>query len=166
MADPLWMLAGLAATSVAGLVATQGWYRRRRQAAARAADRTAVGGEASREFHLPPTIEAAEREMAMLLRRMRAYLRDPYDYATSRIVDEAAFETCLDCAGILGSRIAELGGAAPAGPSEHERTRGLILEGLMAGHRMAAQTGGGVATRQGVHPPSREVRSRSRLRSK
>ncbi|WP_157033986.1 hypothetical protein [Belnapia moabensis] len=101
--------------------------------------------------------------MAMLLRRMRAYLRDPYDYATSRIVGEAAFETCLDRAGILGARIAELGGAAPAGASEHERTRGLILEGLIAGHRVADQTGGGVPTRQGMHPPSHEVKSRSKL---
>ncbi|WP_157033769.1 hypothetical protein [Belnapia moabensis] len=94
--------------------------------------------------------------MAMLLRRMRAYLRDPYDYATSRIVGEAAFETCLDHAGFLGARIAELDGAAPASPPEHERTRGLILEGLMTGHRTADQTGGVVATRQGcIRQPMR-----------
>ena len=159
MADPLWMLAGLAAISVASLVVALGWYRRRRQAAARAADRSTLGGGASQEFHLPPTIEAAEREMAMLLRRMRAYLRDPYDYATSRIVDEAAFETCLDCAGILGARIAELGGAAPAGPLEHERARGLTLEGLIVGQRVADQTGDGVATRQGISDVSPDAAS-------
>lgn len=132
MADPLWMLAGLAAAPVAGLVAVLGRYRRRQQAAARAVIMTTVGGRPSQEHHLPSTIEAAEREMAMLLRRMRAYLHDPYDYAASRIVGETAFETCLDRAGILGARIAELGGAASASPLEHERTRGLILEGLMA----------------------------------
>jgi hypothetical protein len=132
------MLAGLAAASVVGLVTMPGRYRRR-QAAARAAVNAAVGERPSQEHHLPPTIETAEREMAMLLRRMRVYLRDPYDYAASRIVGEAAFETCLDRAGILGARIAELGGAAPSGPSEHERTRGLILEGLMVGSRTAGQ---------------------------
>ncbi|WP_157033823.1 hypothetical protein [Belnapia moabensis] len=137
MADPLWILVGLAAAPVAGLLAALGRYRRQQQVAARATGMAAAGGRPSQEFHLPPTIEAAEREMAMLLRRMRAYLRDPYDYATSRIVSEAAFETCLDRAGILGNRIAELGGAAPASPSEHERTCGLILEGLMVGSRRA-----------------------------
>lgn len=74
--------------------------------------------------------------MAVLLRRMRAYLRDPYDFAVSRVASEAAFEDCLDRAAALGTRIAELGGAAPASQAEHERTRGLILEGLMARHRM------------------------------
>ncbi len=76
--------------------------------------------------------------MAVLLRRLRAYLRDPYDFAASRITSEAAFEECLDLAAALGARIAELGGAAPVGPAERERMRGLILEGLMASRRMAA----------------------------
>ena len=76
--------------------------------------------------------------MAVLLRRMRAHLRDPYDFAASRIASEAAFEDCLDRAAALGTRIAELGGAAPATQAERERTRGLILEGLMAKHRMTA----------------------------
>jgi hypothetical protein len=76
--------------------------------------------------------------MAVLLRRMRAYLCDPYDFTVSRIAGEAAFEDCLDRAAALGTRIAELGGAAPASPAERERTRGLILEGLMTSHRMAA----------------------------
>ncbi len=146
------MLAGLAAAPVAGLVAALGRYQRRQQAAAHSAGMVAVGGRPSQEHHLPPTIEAAEREMAMLLRRMRAFLRNPYDYAASRIVGDAAFETCLDRAGILGAQIAELGGAAPASSSEHERTRGLILEGLMAGFRIVDQ-GSGVGTRRGVRPP-------------
>ena len=74
--------------------------------------------------------------MAVLLRRMRAHLRDPYDFAASRIASEAAFEDCLDRATALGTRIAELGGAAPANQAERERTRGLILEGLMTRHQM------------------------------
>jgi hypothetical protein len=76
--------------------------------------------------------------MAVLLRRMRAHLRDAYDFAASRIASEAAFEDCLDRAAALGTRIAELGGAAPASQAERERTRGLILEGLMTRHRMTA----------------------------
>jgi hypothetical protein len=74
--------------------------------------------------------------MAVLLRRMRAYLHDPYDSAASRIASETAFEDCLDRATALGTRIAELGGAAPASQAERERTRGLILQGLMTNHRM------------------------------
>jgi hypothetical protein len=75
--------------------------------------------------------------MAVLLRRMRAHLRDPYDFTISRIAGEAGFEECLDRAAALGTRIAELGGAAPASQAERERTRGLILEGLMTSHRRA-----------------------------
>ena len=44
--------------------------------------------------------------MAVLLRRMRAHLRDPYDFTVSRIAGEAAFEDCLDRAAALGSCIA------------------------------------------------------------
>ncbi len=96
--------------------------------------------------------------MAVLLRRMRAHLRDPHDYAASRIANEAAFEECLDRAAALGARIAELGGAAPAGPAERERARGLILEGLMAerlraSRRTAGRVGGGTAARRGAPAP-------------
>ena len=90
---------------------------------------------------LSPTIEDAERRMAVLLRRMRAHLRDPYDFTVSRIADEAGFEECLDRAAALGTQIAELGGAPPASQAERERTRGLILEGLMTSHRTAAAGG-------------------------
>ena len=76
--------------------------------------------------------------MAVLLRRMRAHLRDPYDFTVSRIAGEAGFEECLDRAAALGTQIAELGGATSASLAERERTRGLILEGLMTSHRMAA----------------------------
>jgi hypothetical protein len=138
VADPFWVLAGLGAASApltAGLVSAVAWRRRRR--AARVA-LTIGSGTPPQEYHLPPTVEAAEREMAVLLRRLRAHLRDPYDFPASRITSEAAFEECLDLAAALGARIAELGGAAPVGPAERERMRGLILEGLMASHRMAA----------------------------
>jgi hypothetical protein len=80
---------------------------------------------------------AASFATTLVRRRLRAHLRDPYDFTVSRIASEAAFEDCLDRAAALGSRIAELGGAAPANLAERERTRGLILEGLMTSHRMA-----------------------------
>ena len=76
--------------------------------------------------------------MGLLLRRMRAHLRDPWDRAASRIAGEAEFEGCLDRAVLLAARIAELGGAAPADLDERERTRGLIMQALMAGRRVAA----------------------------
>jgi hypothetical protein len=127
MPDPLWALASLAAAS-APLAAHLAWRRRGRS-------KHGPGQAAAppRDYHLPPSIEAAESEMAVLLRRMRAFLQDPYDFPASRIADEAAFEDCLDRAATLGARIAELGGAAPAGPAEWERTRGLILDSLMRG---------------------------------
>jgi hypothetical protein len=129
--DLLWALAGLGAAS-APFVAANLVRRQRRARAALAAVCTAP------EYPLSPTIEDAERRMAVLLRRMRAHLRDPYDFTVSRIADEAGFEECLGRAAALGTQIAELGGATSASLAERERTRGLILEGLMTSHRMAA----------------------------
>ncbi len=144
MAEPLWAAlavglgvgpaplaaAGLAATGLAGALARR---RRTRRAADRAAIAAGAAAERGREYHLPATIEAAERELGLLARRLRAHLRDPWDYAASRVAGEDAFEGCLDRAVLLAARVAELGGAAPAGPAERERMRGQILEGLMAG---------------------------------
>ena len=78
----------------------------------------------------PPTtldIKSTERQLGMLLRRMRAYWRAPYDFTTSRISNEAEFERCLDLATTLSIRIAELSGAAIAPP---ERIRDQILQSL------------------------------------
>ncbi|TDH57884.1 hypothetical protein E2C06_35555 [Dankookia rubra] len=83
--------------------------------------------------------------MAVLLRRMQAYLRDPYDFTASRIADEAGFEECLGRAAALGTQIAALGGAPTASLAERERTRGLILESLMTKHRVAAVGAKGAA---------------------
>ena len=108
--------------------------------------------------------------MAVLLRRMRAHLRDPYDFTVSRIAGEAAFEDCLDRAAALGTCIAELGGAAPASPAERECTRGLILEGLMTSHRLAAArtilTAADSRTRGIIrHAPSAGARTHRKSRS-
>jgi hypothetical protein len=136
----LWILLGLGLGSacIGGLRLG----RRRRRAAARAAPPPGTQGHL-RPDHLAPTVEAAELQLALLFRRMRAYLRDPYDRAASRIGGEAEFEACLDLAAGLSLRIGELGGAAAAGPAERERVRGQILDGLMASCRARSGGGGG-----------------------
>lgn len=134
LADLLWALAGFGAASAplaAGFAATLVRRRRRHATSAKLA-----AGRFEPDYHLSPSIEDAERSMAVLLRRMQAYIRDPYDFTASRITSEAAFEECLNRAAALGTRITELGGAAPASQAECERARGLILEGMMARHRM------------------------------
>ena len=67
--DALWVLTGLAAAPVAGLVALSR-YRLQRRMATSAVATAATGEEPHHEYHLPSTIEAAEREMAMLLARI------------------------------------------------------------------------------------------------
>ena len=135
MLDDLWTLLGLGAgstISAAGIWIALG-RRRAVPGAIGAADPVAVAEGRRRPDHLAPTLEAAELQLAILFRRMRAYLRDPYDFATSRIVGEAQFEACLDLAADLSIRAGELCGAATAGPAERERVRGQILDGLMLG---------------------------------
>src|SRR3712207_5871140 len=147
MLDHLWTVLGLGtgSISVAGLWIALG----RRHAAARVATRPAgspaAAGECRWSGDLAPTIEAAELQIALLFRRMRAYLRDPYDFATSRIAGEAQFEDCLDLAADLSIRIGDLCGAATLDMAERERIRGQILQGLMLGNR--------VDPRQGVPTP-------------
>jgi len=133
VADPLWALATIAAAMVSLSAALAGWARYGRRQKPYVSECVAP----ARDYHLPPTIEAGEREMAVLLRRMRAYLRDPYDFSVSRITCETAFDDCLDRAAALGNRIAELGGAAPADPVERARARGLILDSLSLGRQSA-----------------------------
>ncbi|MBV1795886.1 hypothetical protein [Siccirubricoccus sp. G192] len=70
---------------------------------------------------------------------MRAYLRDPYDYAGSRITSELAFEQCLDLAVSLNIRMSDLSGAASAGAEERDRIRGLVLQGLLVSHRLLSR---------------------------
>ena len=90
----------------------------------------------------PRTAEAAELQLALLYRRMRAHLREPYGYAASRIRSEAEFEACLDLAADLSLRIGELcGAAATGGSADRERIRGQILQGLIASCRAASAAG-------------------------
>ena len=77
------------------------------------------------------TVAEAEVELALLYRRMLAHLRNPRDTVTSRIADDAGFEDCLDLALGIHLRVAELCGEASPAPSERERIRGQILEGLL-----------------------------------
>ena len=48
--------------------------------------------------------QAAERQLGMLLRRMRVYQRAPYEFAASRIQNDAEFERCLDLATALNAQ--------------------------------------------------------------
>jgi hypothetical protein len=135
MRDHLWTLLGLGSGSIS---AVRVWIALgRRRTAPKAAAGTAdpiTAGEDQRLDHLAPTVETAELQLAMLFRRLRAYLRDPYDFAASRIADEAQFEDCLDLAADLSIRAGNLCGAATTGPAERERARGQILQGLMLGN--------------------------------
>jgi hypothetical protein len=139
MPDGAWILLGLGSASLAGLGAALGRRRSRRRAAtvagAAAQAPAAVRSGLGRSDHPAPTVVEAELQLALLLRRMRAYLRDPYDVSRSRIADDAEFEGCLDLAAALRARVADLCGAGAAEPGERERMRGQILEGLTAGRR-------------------------------
>ncbi|MDO9713843.1 hypothetical protein [Paracraurococcus lichenis] len=136
MDHPLWFPAALGAAGLLFLLTLAITLVRRWRWQAALDARIAACSQPRRDYHLPPTIEAAERELATLLRRLRSYMRDPYDFAASRITSEAAFEECLDRATHLGVWIAELGGAVPADQAERERTRGLILESVIQSRRI------------------------------
>jgi hypothetical protein len=138
MLDHLWTLLGLGSGSISavGIWIALG----RRRAAPRAAG-PITAGEGERLDHLAPSVETAELQLAMLFRRLRAYLRDPYDFAASRIAGEAQFEDCLDLAADLSIRAGDLCGAATTGPAERERVRGQILQGLMLGNGALAGRG-------------------------
>ncbi|MBV9654595.1 MAG: hypothetical protein JOZ42_08530 [Acetobacteraceae bacterium] len=80
----------------------------------------------------PLSMEAAERQLGMLLRRMRAYAKAPYDFTASRIHDDAAFDGCLETAIVLSIRIAELAGTPVLTAEDRERIRDQLLESLSA----------------------------------
>lgn len=80
----------------------------------------------------PLSIEAAERQLGMLLRRMRAYAKAPYDFAASRIHHDAEFDECLETAIGLSIRIAELAGTPVLTAEDRERIRDQLLDSLSA----------------------------------
>ena len=87
---------------------------------------------ASAIVQLEVGIEEAERELAILYRRMAAYLRDPYDFAGSRIRDEDGFGRNLDFAVALNLRISTVGsGATQIDSDEQSRTRQQILQAIV-----------------------------------
>lgn len=78
------------------------------------------------------TIEVAEHQLGLVYRRIRAYLQDPYDFARSRIKDDAGFEHSLDLAVSLSLRISDLCGEAGTGGEEaRKQVRQQIFEGLV-----------------------------------
>ena len=80
--------------------------------------------------HVAASIESAERQLGLLLRRMRAYRSSSYDFANSRITNDTEFERCLDLATALGIRIGELSGLLMTEPAERERIRHNIVLSL------------------------------------
>jgi hypothetical protein len=126
MANGLWML--VAASPVLCVGPTVIAAKRRRRASPAAATRSHGSWPAGE--YLAPDIEAAERQLGVLLRRMRAYQRAAHAFASSRIRDDVEFERCLDLATALSLRIADLNGAAVAQPRERERIRDQIVESL------------------------------------
>ena len=126
MADDLWILVGFGAVLCVGLAVVLAEGRRASRAAAREAltprDRNGPAGALD--------VARVERQLGMLLRRMRAYSRAPYNFASSRIRNDAEFERCLDLATALGLHIGELSGACIAAPIERERIRDQILQSL------------------------------------
>ena len=124
MANDLWILVGFGPVLCAGSAVAFAEGRRAWRTAARVAfTRPDTNGPAG-----VLDVEGAERQLGMLLRRMRAYRRAPYNFASSRISNDAEFERCLDLATILGLRIGELSGASTAAPRERERMRDQILQ--------------------------------------
>ena len=125
MVQGLWMLASFAPLLFVGSgVAFVGGRRRRGgPEIIREPPRTTTP---EREY-LPSSIEAAERQLGMLLRRMRAFERAPYAFSDCRILDDTEFERCLDAATALSIRIAELSGGVAPGAAERERIRHHIV---------------------------------------
>ena len=125
MVQGLWMLASCAPILFLGSAAAFAGGRRRRGGAEIVPEPPPVALPSS--DYLPSTIEAAERQLGLLLRRMRAFERAPYAFSASRILDDAEFEHCLDVATALSIRIAELSGGVTPGPAERERIRHQIV---------------------------------------
>ena len=141
MTNDLWMLAGLGPVLCLAMLAGFASCRRRAwREAAEAAFIPPDGGGRAAEY-LPQDVEAAERQLGMLLRRMRAYWRAPYDFANSRIADDTEFERCLDLATALGIRIEELSGGLLAASAERERIRHQILLSVTPKPAWLAETG-------------------------
>jgi hypothetical protein len=137
MANSLWVLVAVSPVLCVGpkVIAV----KRRRGASPEAAARSPGSWPAGE--YLAPDIEAAERQLGLLLRRMRAYQRAPYAFASSRIRDDVEFERCLDLATALSLRIADLNGAAVAQPRERERIRDQIVESLSRRPTCSAEFG-------------------------
>jgi hypothetical protein len=126
VANDLWILIGFGPVLCIGpAVAFAGGRRAGRAAAREALTRPDGNGPAG-----AVDVAGAERQLGMLLRRMRAYTRAPYNFANSRMSSDAEFERCLDLATALCLHIGELSGACIATPRERERMRDQILQGL------------------------------------
>jgi hypothetical protein len=122
MAHGVWIVASFAPLLCIGAVIAFAKGRRASGTGREMASEPPYGGEQTAEYR-PPSIEAAERQLGMLLRRMRVYQRAPYEFAASRILNDTDFERCVDLATALSIRIGELSGGVLAEAAERERIR-------------------------------------------
>ncbi len=86
----------------------------------------------SASTELGASLGEAERELGLLYRRMEAYLRDPYDFARSRIRDDESFDRNLDFAVALNLHVTALvGGVTQQVSEDRAQVRQQVLEGLV-----------------------------------
>ncbi len=126
MSDELWVVAELGPVLCIATALALALRRHPGQAEAEGSPMQ-EDDDAASGSHLAPDLGAAERQLGMLLRRMRAYRRTPHDYARSRIRHDTEFQQCLDLATALSIRVTEFTGASVSGPEEHERIRRQLL---------------------------------------
>lgn len=136
MIHDLWAVSGFSPVLYIGPVLCIGTviavanHRRRAWRMATEIAFTPADDDGEARHYAAPSIEAAERQLGILLRRMRSHLQAPYDFATSRIANAADFERCLDLATGLYLRLGELSGAPIATSLERERVRDQVLLSL------------------------------------
>src|SRR5690349_15898457 len=130
MVNGLWILVAFSQVLCVGPSVAVARRRRAVSRKTRSATFVRPHGGTPNGGYLAPDIAAAERQLGLLLRRMRIYQQAPYDFARSRIPNDTEFERCLDLATSLGLRIQDLCGASTAEAIERERVRDQILESL------------------------------------
>lgn len=132
MIQDFWLVASFGPVLCIGTAITVAEARRR--ASRRAMQATSAQSDQSRQAreYLAPSIESAERQLGILLRRMRSYMRAPYAFEESRIRDAADFERCLDLATALCLRREELSGGSAPSPLQRERVRDQVLLSVSA----------------------------------
>ena len=127
MSDELWVVAELGPVLCIATALALALRRHPGQAEAEGSPMQ-EDDDAASGSHLAPDLGAAERQLGMLLRRMRAYRRTPHDYARSAHSPRHGVSAVSEpSATALSIRVTEFTGASVSGPEEHERIRRQLL---------------------------------------